>query len=65
MKGNEEQKAKEQKRSCPYCEEEIFTAGLPFCRPCSVTLRYCVRCQVAVAREETVCPQCGGELEWK
>jgi RNA polymerase subunit RPABC4/transcription elongation factor Spt4 len=30
-----------------------------------VTLRYCARCQIAVVREATVCPHCGGELEWR
>ena len=50
---------------CPYCEEEILMAGFPYCQPCSVTLCYCVRCQIVVVREATVCPQCGGELEWR
>ena len=49
----------------PYCEQEILTAKFPYCQPCGVTLRYCVRCQIAVVREATTCPQCGGELEWK
>jgi TusA-related sulfurtransferase len=25
----------------------------------------CVKCQKAVAKEATVCPQCGCELEWR
>ena len=64
MKRSEKPK-EEIKHLCPYCEEEILTAGFPFCQPCGVSLRYCVRCQIAVVREATVCPQCGGELEWK
>ena len=61
---SEERKEKE-KPTCPYCEQEILTAKFPYCQPCGVTLRYCVRCQIAVVREATTCPQCGGELEWK
>jgi len=56
---------KEKKRVCPYCEGEIFAAGLPFCKPCGVTLLYCSKCDLAVTRDAKVCPQCGGELEWK
>ena len=62
---SEKLKGKEKKRVCPYCEEEIQVAGFPFCKPCGITLRYCVHCQIAVEREATVCPQCGGELEWR
>ena len=65
MKRSEESKEKERKFLCPYCEEEIFMAGFPYCQRCKVTLRYCSRCQIAVAREATVCPHCGGELEWR
>ena len=56
---------KTEKRACPYCDGEIVGAGFPFCKPCGVTLRYCVKCQITVKREDTVCPQCVGELEWK
>ncbi len=65
MKRSEEPKEKERRCFCPYCEEEILTAGFLYCQPCGVTLRYCIKCQIAVVREATVCPQCGGELEWK
>ncbi len=65
MKGSEEQKSKEGRCFCPYCEEELVIFALPYCQPCGVTLRYCIRCQIAVVREATVCPQCGGELGWK
>ncbi len=61
---SQQPEAKERKRSCPYCEEQILTAGFPYCQPCGVTLRFCVSCQIAVEREAEVCPQCGGELEW-
>ena len=65
MKRSEEPKSKEKKCFCPYCEEELVISVLPYCQPCAVTLRYCIRCQIAVVREAMVCPQCGGELEWK
>ena len=65
MKRNEEAKEKKVKCSCPYCEKEISVTTFPYCQPCGVTLHYCGRCQIAVARKAKVCPQCGGELEWK
>ena len=65
MKRSEEPKEKERRPVCPYCEEEILMAEFPYCQPCGVSLRYCVKCQIVVVREATVCPQCGGELEWK
>ena len=64
MNRSEEPKEKK-KRICPYCEEEILEAGFPYCKPCGVTLRYCAKCDIAVVREAVVCPQCGGELEWR
>ena len=65
MKRSEQPKSDEMRCICPYCEEEILTAGFPYCQRCGVTLRYCARCQIAVVREATVCPHCGGELEWR
>ncbi len=62
---SEEPKQKVEKRACPYCDGGITEAVFPVCQPCGVTLRYCAKCQIAVKREATVCPQCGGELEWK
>jgi hypothetical protein len=65
MKKSKEPKEKKGKCFCPYCEGEVTITILPYCQPCDVTLRYCAKCQIAVAREAEVCPQCGGELEWK
>ena len=62
---SEELKEKETRCFCPYCEEELTISTMPYCQPCGVTLRYCVRCQIAVVREATICLQCGGELEWR
>lgn len=61
-----EEKEKEGKGCfCPYCDEELVMSALPYCQPCGIALRYCRNCQIAVVREAEVCPQCGGELEWK
>ncbi|MBA7550840.1 hypothetical protein ES705_43365 [subsurface metagenome] len=65
MKKSEEPKSKGEKCSCPYCEEELIISALPYCQSCNVTLRYCIKCQIAVTREVAVCPQCGGGLEWR
>ncbi len=65
MKGSKEPISVEKKCFCPYCEEEIMLAMLPYCQPCGVTLHYCRSCQIAVPREAEVCPQCGGKLEGK
>jgi RNA polymerase subunit RPABC4/transcription elongation factor Spt4 len=64
-KSKKEPKCKVERRVCPYCEGEITVAQFPYCQPCGVTLRYCVKCNIVVAKEATVCPQCGSELEWK
>ncbi len=53
----------QQKCLCPFCEKEISCSPLAFCGPCGVNLRYCPRCQIAVEREATVCPKCGGPAE--
>ena len=50
------------KRSCPYCEQELLAAELPFCQPCSVTLRFCASCEKPVPRDAKVCPECGAPL---
>jgi hypothetical protein len=65
MQSNQKPAENERKNRCPYCDEEIVSAQLPFCKPCGVSLRYCAKCRVAVAREAEVCPHCGGPLEWQ
>ena len=63
MKRSEEEMKKEERGCfCPYCEEELAISAPPYCQPCSVTLRYCIKCKIAVVREATVCPQCGAEI---
>ena len=65
MKESKEPKEMARRCFCPYCEEEVVMEVLPFCKPCTVTLRYCRHCQIAVPRQAEVCPQCGGKLEGK
>lgn len=62
MKRSDETQSIVAKCACPYCEEELLVSTLPYCRPCAVTLHYCVTCRVAVAREAEVCPSCSSEL---
>jgi len=63
MNRSEQPKEKERMCFCPYCEEELVISLAPYCQPCEVTLRYCIRCHIVVVREAKVCPQCGQPLE--
>lgn len=54
---------KEKKQTyCPYCDEEIMKAGLPYCQACGLTIFYCPRCRKPLARENEVCPHCGADI---
>lgn len=48
---------------CPYCEEEIISASLPYCQACKITVFYCPQCRQAVPRDKRVCPHCGTEIK--
>jgi hypothetical protein len=48
---------------CPYCEEELMLAELPFCKSCSVLLRYCKTCKIVVEKGVENCPRCGAPLK--
>jgi len=63
MNRSEQPKEKGRMCFCPYCEEELMISLAPYCQPCSVILRYCVRCHIVVVREAKVCSQCGQPLE--
>ena len=63
MKRSEETKEKGEKRFCPYCDGEILLDPFPYCQPCQVELRYCLKCNIVVERKAKVCPQCGQPLE--
>ena len=60
----EEKKTEKQERCfCPYCEEELVMANLPYCRPCRIVFLRCIRCNITVLdRKATKCPQCGEPL---
>jgi predicted amidophosphoribosyltransferase len=56
---------KEQKKEhvhCPYCDEEMASAGLPYCKACGVTVFYCPKCRKEVPRDKKVCPHCGAKI---
>jgi predicted amidophosphoribosyltransferase len=59
--------AKQQKKKghlfCPYCEEEMRQADLPYCRACQLTIFYCPKCRKPLPREKRVCPHCGTEIK--
>jgi len=61
MKRSEETKG--MKCRCPYCDEVIILNPLPYCQPCQVELRYCLKCNIAVERKAKVCPQCGEAIQ--
>ena len=59
---NDTNDTKEKRQSCPFCDEEIVKASLPFCQPCRVKTFYCPNCSKPVARENKICPQCGARM---
>ena len=63
MTSSEQPKEKERRCFCPYCEEELAISPAPYCQPCQVELRYCLRCNIVVERTAEVCPQCRQTLE--
>jgi DNA-directed RNA polymerase subunit RPC12/RpoP len=50
---------------CPYCDEEMQQAKLPWCQSCGVKLTYCAACGKPVGREDSSCPHCGKKLAAK
>jgi predicted amidophosphoribosyltransferase len=56
-------KVKKEQLFCPYCEQEIMEADLPYCQACRVTVFYCPRCRKPVPREKKSCPHCGAEIK--
>lgn len=47
---------------CPYCDEEIMKADLPYCQACGLTIFYCPQCRKSLPRENEVCPHCGADI---
>jgi predicted amidophosphoribosyltransferase len=58
-----EQKEKKEHRFCPYCDEEIMKADLPYCQACGLEIFYCPKCRKPVNRDNMVCPHCGAEIK--
>ena len=57
-------KQKEKKHVlCPYCDEELKTANLPYCATCKVTVFYCPSCGKPTPSDKKVCAQCGAEIK--
>lgn len=50
---------------CPYCDEEVRAAKLPWCQACGVKLTYCSKCGQPLGAESTTCPHCGAKLSTK
>ncbi len=57
-----EQKEKSGQRFCPYCDEEMIGAQLPYCQACKVTIFHCPECHKPLPRDNKVCPHCGARL---
>lgn len=47
---------------CPYCEQEVQDAKLPWCKGCGVKLQYCPECGKPVSRQAVTCPECGKKI---
>jgi endogenous inhibitor of DNA gyrase (YacG/DUF329 family) len=58
-----EQKGKKKHMPCPYCDQEIVEADLPYCQACRVAIFYCPKCRKPVPRENRMCPHCGAEIK--
>ncbi len=63
MNSSEKSKENEGACSCPYCDEGLSSNPPPFCQPCHVELRRCVKCDIEVDKTAKVCPQCGQTIE--
>jgi len=58
-----EQKEEKKRLFCPYCDEEMMVADLPYCQACQITLFYCPKCRKPLSRDNKVCPHCGAEIK--
>jgi len=58
----DEHKPEEERRVCPYCDEEIAEVSSSCCQACGVTIFYCPKCRKPVPRDNRICPHCGAEI---
>ena len=56
------QKEKKKQLFCPYCDEELMMADLPYCKACGVSIFYCPECRKPLPRDKKSCPHCGAEI---
>ena len=54
---------KKEERWCPYCEDDLARAELPYCQPCQVTTFNCPSCGKPAPRTKRVCPACGAKMK--
>ena len=57
------QKRKEPASCCPYCDEEVRAADLPWCQACGVTVVKCSDCGETIPPGNEACPHCGAEVK--
>ena len=55
--------AEKKEYHCPFCDEEIQDAKLPWCQACGVTITYCSKCGQPLGKDKTVCPHCGARFD--
>jgi hypothetical protein len=62
-----EKKGTTQKKQvhCPYCDQDVQAAKMPWCQACGVNLTVCSECGRPVASEIKECPHCGTKLAKK
>jgi hypothetical protein len=54
--------ASKQQSHCPYCDQEVQEAKLPWCQGCGVKLNVCASCGKPVAADSKECPHCHSKL---
>ena len=47
---------------CPYCDEGMMKADLPYCQACGITVFYCPKCRKTLSRDNETCPNCGADI---
>ncbi len=50
---------------CPYCDEEVRQAKLPWCQACGVKLTVCTKCGQPTDSGGKVCSHCGTAISVK
>ncbi len=55
-------RAEKKQLFCPYCDEEIVEAKIPYCQACGITIFYCPKCRKPLSRDNKVCPACGADI---